>query len=70
MRKSHVITASFSVLVAACGGQATDAARRPDAAPVVASLATGQGPGTAELRAGRPEAARARFEAVLARDPE
>jgi tetratricopeptide (TPR) repeat protein len=70
MRKSPVVLAGFLVLAFGCGGQVADALRRPDGSPVVASLATGQGPGTAELRAGRPEAARARFEAVLARDPE
>jgi Tfp pilus assembly protein PilF len=70
MRKSSVIPVTFVAALAACGGQATEFARRPDSAPVVASLATGQGPGTAELRGGRPDAARSRFEAVLARDPE
>lgn len=69
MRRIPAITA-FSVLLAACGGPADVAVRRPDAVPSVAALAEGAGPGAAELRAGRVDSARARYEAVLATDPE
>jgi len=54
----------------ACGGQSEALARRPDAAPTVAALMTPIGPGASHLRAGRVEAARARFEALLSGDPE
>jgi tetratricopeptide (TPR) repeat protein len=44
--------------------------RRPEAAPTVAALSAAGGPGLVELRGGRASAARARYEAVLAADPE
>lgn len=69
MKKFPAITAASVLLLAACGGQ-VDAARRPESAPTFAVLASPAGQSAAELRAGRPEAARARLEARLAADPE
>jgi tetratricopeptide (TPR) repeat protein len=70
MSKRSVIPALF-LLAAACGGTADPSAPpRPEAVPLLVALGTPDGPGIAELRAGRREAARARFEAVLASDPE
>jgi tetratricopeptide (TPR) repeat protein len=56
---------------AACGGAPESSPPfRPEAAPLLVTLGSPDGPGVVELRSGRSEAARARFEAVLARDPE
>jgi tetratricopeptide (TPR) repeat protein len=70
MRNVPKIPALFLLALAACGGAAETGQRRPEAAPVVAALAAPSGPGGQELRAGRLDLARARFESVLARDPE
>lgn len=70
MTKRSAITGLFLLATAACGGADPQAARRPDAAPVVAVLSAASGPGVAELRLGQGEAARARFEALLAADPD
>ncbi len=70
MRNSAKIPALFLLALAACGGAAEPSARRPEAAPVVAALASPSGPGSEELRAGRLEQARSRYESVLAQDPE
>lgn len=70
MRNLARFQAFFLLALAACGGAAEPVPRRAEAAPVVAALASPSGPGSQELRAGRLDAARARFESVLARDPE
>jgi tetratricopeptide (TPR) repeat protein len=69
MRNFAAISATSLLLLTACGGQ-VEAVRRPESAPTFAVLASPGGPGAAELRAGRPEPARARLEALLAADPE
>jgi len=70
MRRTPAITALSVLLLAACGGQADGPVRRADAVPSLAALAEGAGAAASELRAGRIDAARARYEAVLATDPE
>jgi len=69
MAKTSRIPALFLAAAAACGG-APDPAPRLEAVPLLAALAAPAGPGVADLRSGRGEAARTRFEAVLAADPE
>jgi tetratricopeptide (TPR) repeat protein len=69
MRNIVAISATSLLVLTACGGQA-EAGRRPESAPTFAVLASPAGPGATDLRAGRPEAARARLEAMLAADPE
>lgn len=68
MRK-HWTFPAILLLAAACGG-AESPAGRPDAAPLLVALGAPEGAGVQDLRAGRGEAARARFEAILASDPE
>ena len=70
MYNRPTITALFLLGAAACGGAEPQPARRPDAAPVVAVLSASAGPGVTELRQGQNEAARARFEGLLAADPD
>jgi Flp pilus assembly protein TadD len=70
MRKSLAILAVALTSLSACGGQTEAQARRPDAAPTVAVLAAPAGTGASDLRAGRADAARSRFEALLNGDPE
>jgi len=70
MRNLLAISGTSLVLLSACGGQQDGSARRPESAPTFAVLAAPAGPGGADLRAGRSEAARARLEALLAADPE
>jgi len=70
MTKRSAITGLFLLGSAACGGAEPAAARRPEAAPVVAVLSAASGPGISELRLGQGEAARARFEGLLAADPD
>jgi Tfp pilus assembly protein PilF len=57
-----------ALALAACGGP--EARIPPDAAPVVATLASAPGAGSARLRAGDPAGARASFEEALAADPD
>ncbi len=70
MRISSLIPVASLALLAACGGLAPEARYRPEAAPLAAALTAPDGPGVTDLRQGRAESARSRFEAVLARDPE
>lgn len=56
------------VLLAACGG-AVDPTPAADASPVLATLASADATGVAQLRGGDPAAARATYEAALAANP-
>jgi tetratricopeptide (TPR) repeat protein len=56
-----------------CGGQVEDSPRAPvrgDASPILATLASGSGTGSAQLRAGDFQTARATYEALLAANPD
>jgi tetratricopeptide (TPR) repeat protein len=68
MPKSWTLPALL-LLAAACGGT-EPSAWRPEAAPLLVALGDPDGAGVRELRAGRGDAARSRFEAILAGDPE
>ncbi|MBI5068869.1 MAG: hypothetical protein HZB56_11570 [Deltaproteobacteria bacterium] len=70
MPQRLALSALFLLAAAACGGAEPAATRRPEAAPVLAVLSASSGPGVAELRQGQGGAARARFEAILAADPD
>jgi FimV-like protein len=59
---------ALALLLAACGG--TEARVAADAAPVLSTLASAGGGGSAQLRAGDLAGARATFEAALAADPD
>lgn len=67
--QKHWAFPALLLLAAACGGTESPSSR-PESAPVLAALGAPDGPGVRDLRAGRGEAARTRFEAVLASDPE
>lgn len=67
--QKHWTFPALLLLAAACGGPEPSPGR-PESAPVLAALGAPDGPGVSDLRAGRGEAARTRFEAVLASDPE
>ncbi len=73
MRSPHphakTTAALAGLLLAACGGAEPRTPGR-DVAPVLALLSTAQGAGAERVRAGDPAAARAFFEADLARDPD
>lgn len=61
-----------TLALAACGGQVDEARvpARSDAVPVLATLASPAGSGTAELRSGDLAGARQVYEAMLASDPD
>lgn len=69
MRALAVIPAlAFGAM--ACGGQAEEVPRPQDATPLMVVVADPTGPAAADLRAGRPSAARARLETSLKADPD
>jgi tetratricopeptide (TPR) repeat protein len=72
MRKAHPTrstgAALAAALLAACGG--TEARVPADATPVLATLASAPGGGSARLRAGDLAGARATYEEALAADPD
>lgn len=70
MRNPWVIPALLALGLSACGGSAEPEARRPESTPLLAAVSSPAGEGAADLRAGRLDRARLRFEATLARDPE
>ncbi|HZZ86389.1 MAG TPA: tetratricopeptide repeat protein [Anaeromyxobacteraceae bacterium] len=70
MNRPRLHPAFLALALAACGGlDGGQAGVKADASPVVATLASPDGQGRAQLQAGDAGAARASFEAALSADP-